>query len=347
MVERHLSVLGAFAAAFLAAASAEARPPHPAPSNPTPPPITETRPGGDAAAYAEERMRAGDCAAALDAFDQALQRSDVPELRRDRGSCHEKLGQPFPAIDDYRAYLEVRPDASDAGLVREHLEALERENGVVKPVSPSSSNGEASASASVSVSVGGKGDADAKSKGGGGASLDVIERNEELDHEADTSSLRRGRGFALAIHFDATHFGTSAFGWAEGAGLDLRYSLSGVSSLLVGFQYMDVNASGTASSLSGPGFIAGYEARIALDKRVSDAILLGATFGYESLSQSASGLSFGVIEPKVRIGYRHVFGPTFGLEASFDGGPAWVHLSGAPSTSTSLLGGHVGVVLGF
>jgi hypothetical protein len=251
-------------------------------------------------------------------------------------------------MDDYRAYLDARPDAADADMVRQHLEALETQNGVVKPAGPSSSNGEAS----VSVSVGSKGGPDAKTAKTGGESLDSIERNEELDIQADASSVRRGSGFALALHFDATHFGTTGLGWAEGAGLDLRYSLSGVSSLVLGFQYMDVNASGTATSLSGPGFIAGYEARIALDKRVSDAILLGATFGYESLSQSSTGFVFGVIEPKARIGYRHVFGPTFGLEASFDGGPAWAHLSSAPagvpsSTSTSLLGGHVGVVLGF
>lgn len=290
-------------------------------------------------------MRAGDCAAALDAFDQAVQRSDAPELRRDRGSCHEKLGQPFPAMDDYRAYLEMRSDAADADMVRQHLEALEQQNGVVKPAAHPSGE------AALSVSIGSKGGADAKTKGEG-ANLDAIEHDEELDLQADGSPLRRGHGFALAVHFDATHFGTSGFGWAEGAGLDLRYSLSGVSTLVAGFQYMDVNASGTASSLSGPGFIAGYEARIALEKHLNDAILLGATFGYEHLSQSATGYAFGVIEPKARLGYRHVFGPAFGLEASLDCGPAWVHLSDAPagaqaSTSTSLLGGHVGVVLGF
>lgn len=329
MVERHSSVLAAFSAVLFAAPAAGARPP-PSGQSSTPPAMTEPRPGGEAGAYAEERMRAGDCAAALDAFDQAVERSDLPELRRDRGSCHEKLGQPFPAMDDYRAYLDARPDAADADMVRQHLEALETQNGVVKP-------------------SGNKGGPVAK---GEGASLDTIERNEDLDHQADTSPVRRGRGFALALHFDATHFGTTGLGWAEGAGLDLRYSLSEVSSLVVGFQYMDVNASGTASSLTGPGVIAGYEARIALDKRVNDAILLGATFGYESLSQSATGYDFEVIEPKVRLGYRHVFASTFGVEASFDGGPAWVHLASAPagvqaSTSTSLLGGHVGVVLGF
>jgi hypothetical protein len=323
-----------FSAVLFAAPVAGARPPPSGQPSP-PPPITAPRPGGEAGAYAEERMRAGDCAAALDAFDQAVQRSDLPELRRDRGSCHEKLGHPFPAMDDYRAYLDARPDAADADMVRQHLEALEEQNGVVKPVGRSSGA-----------------EAKAEATGRQGASLDTIERNEELDLQADASPVRRGRGFALAVHFDATHFGTSGLGWAEGAGVDLRYALSGVSSLVVGFQYMDVNASGTATSLSGPGFIAGYEARLALDKRVNDAILLGATFGYESLSQSSTGYTFGVIEPKARIGYRHVFGPTFGLEASFDAGPAWAHLFSAPAglqatTSTSLLGGHVGVVLGF
>ncbi len=55
---------------------------------------------------------------ATDAFDVALRTSIEPELRRDRGMCHEKLGHPFPAIDDYRAYLVGRPNAPDSDAIQ-------------------------------------------------------------------------------------------------------------------------------------------------------------------------------------------------------------------------------------
>ena len=60
---------------------------------------------------ARARARAGDCAGALPAFDAAIRVTIEPTLRRDRGLCHEKLGDPFPAIEDYRAYLVARADA--------------------------------------------------------------------------------------------------------------------------------------------------------------------------------------------------------------------------------------------
>src|ERR1700677_198649 len=62
-------------------------------------------PGSQAADRARARMKSGDCPGALDAFDAALSQSHDPTLYRDRGRCHEKLGHPFPAIDDYRIYL--------------------------------------------------------------------------------------------------------------------------------------------------------------------------------------------------------------------------------------------------
>src|SRR5947209_7898992 len=69
---------------------------------------TQEERAGDAA---HRRAKAGDCAAALDAYDVALRTSIDPALRRDRGLCHEQLGHPYPAIDDYRAYLTARPNA--------------------------------------------------------------------------------------------------------------------------------------------------------------------------------------------------------------------------------------------
>src|ERR1700704_4273507 len=60
------------------------------------------------------RVRDGDCEGALTAFEEALRTSNDPTIHRDRGLCHEKLGHPYPAIDDYRVYLTHAPDALDA-----------------------------------------------------------------------------------------------------------------------------------------------------------------------------------------------------------------------------------------
>src|SRR5580658_187954 len=66
-------------------------------------------PGFQAAELARTRMKNGDCPGALDAFDLAITQSHEPTLYRDRGLCHEKLGHPYPAIDDYRTYLTSAP----------------------------------------------------------------------------------------------------------------------------------------------------------------------------------------------------------------------------------------------
>ncbi|HXX67022.1 MAG TPA: tetratricopeptide repeat protein [Polyangiaceae bacterium] len=91
---------------------------------------------------ARDRMSSGDCAGALDAFDQALeeQRSD-PSLYRDRGTCHDRLGHPYPAIEDYRMYLTLAPDATDAAAVRSRLHELQDQvAGRVPSSAPEGSN---------------------------------------------------------------------------------------------------------------------------------------------------------------------------------------------------------------
>jgi hypothetical protein len=290
-------------------------------------------------------MRAGDCAGALDAFDQALRSAIIPELQRDRGICHEKLGHPFPAIDDYRAYLVARPSAPDADAVRARLTALEEASGVVKRGAAETPGG-----AAVSVSIGGETDLGPSSGRMGSGGTEAAERGEQLDLQADASPLRRGRGFAIGLAFDLKHYGDSAFGWAELVGINLRYSLSSVSTFMVELSVESVNSTGTPTALSGPGFLAGYEARIRLNPRMDDALLLGATIAYENLNEGASGIVWGFVEPRGRFGYRHIFGPSFGFEATLDAGVAFAHLTGnagSASETTPLFGGHVGLVLGF
>ncbi len=80
------------------------------------------------------RARAGDCAWRL-AFVRC--RDPLPrKIRRSvatRGLCHENLGHPFPAIDDYRIYLTARPEAPDADQIRQRLAALEEQTGTGGP----------------------------------------------------------------------------------------------------------------------------------------------------------------------------------------------------------------------
>jgi hypothetical protein len=292
---------------------------------------------------AEQLMRAGDCAGALDAFDAALRTTIDPELHRDRGLCHEKLGHPFPAIEDYRFYLTRRPEASDADAIRARVAALETQVGIVKPGEPdvSGQNG-----AEISTSIGGETDLSVATGGKGG--LEAVEANEQLESQADSSPLRRGHGFIIGLAVGGRYFASSSLGAAEFAGFDVRYSFARTSTILVELSVGHVAGSGTPTALSGPGILGGYELRIPITARVSDALLLGATFRFESLSES-NGYVFSLLEPEGRFGYRHVFGPSFGLEAVVDGGAAIASINGVANSTTTqaLIGGHVAVLLGF
>jgi hypothetical protein len=307
----------------------------------TAPPTFASR--SNAGDVGQQRMRAGDCAGALDAFDAALQSADTPDIHRDRGLCHEKLGQPYPAIDDYRVYLTQRPGAPDSDAIRARLLALETQVGIVRPGQPGVSD---SGGAEVTTSIGGETDLGEPTGGKGG--VEVIEEREQLDAQADGSSLRRGTGFILGLAVGGRDFTNASFGAAELVGIDLRYSFSRLSTLMLELSIGHVSGSGTITSLSGPGIMGGYEARIPLNARVSDALLLGATFRFESLSE-ANGFVFSVLEPEGRFGYRHVFGPSLGLEAAFDGGAAFASVNGVSNSSTTqaVLGGHVALLLGF
>jgi hypothetical protein len=307
---------------------------------------------------AEQRAHAGDCAGALDAFDRALVNARDPDLQRDRGTCHEKLGHPYPAIDDYRAYLTARPNAADADAIRARLESLEQSVGIVK--GDPRSSGSTGAALDIEVTSAGEEHVSGSvGKSSGGRSLDAIENDEQLDLQADASPLRRGHGFVAGVVVDPENYGNSAFGWAVVAGIDLRYALAPVHTLLVEVNYEQVNSTGTSTALGGGGLRLGYEARIGLNPRLNDALLVGALAGYEHLSQGSTGFVYSSFEPMVRLGYRHTFGPMFGIEAALDGGAALLHLTGSLATTkvssvqisgdatTSILGGHVAAVIGF
>src|SRR6185295_9064278 len=83
------------------------------------------------------RAAAGDCKGALNDFDQALKTGQEPELRRDRGLCHDKLGNKFPALEDLRAYLAAKPNAPDAEQIRARVQQLESELDNDRPIKSS------------------------------------------------------------------------------------------------------------------------------------------------------------------------------------------------------------------
>lgn len=61
---------------------------------------------------------AGDYRGALDKFERSYARYASSSTMFNIGQCHRQLGEPADAARAYRAYLELKPDASDAATVR-------------------------------------------------------------------------------------------------------------------------------------------------------------------------------------------------------------------------------------
>lgn len=331
---------------------------------------------------ARARAAKGDCAGALDAFDEALRTSVDPSLHRDRGICHDRLGHPYPAMDDYRWYLTAEPNAPDAERIRERLEELEKDNGVGGAGTSKSDDRPSDAAAakeggvktSVSLSgseglahqesttAGNASSKDVESGAGAGPEPAGSDTGNDIDadlrkqDQADRSPLRRGKGFVIgavagvqAWAEDSTVAGTSIAG-------TLRYSVGTAGSLLAEIGVESVGASESSTrDKSGPLLLGGYEARFGLDQYFSNEILLVAGFGYERLKQGSTGLVYSTIHPKARAGFRHVFGAGLGLEFMGEFGYALEHPLDVPAGSTVksadqgvvVAGGTVALVLGF
>ena len=318
----------------------------------------------EAAAAARAKAAAGDCKTALDLFDEALRHSIDPLLYRDRGLCHEKLGDVYPAIDDYREYLAQMPDAPDAQKYRERLEDLVKD-----------------ASQDISMSkVGGGGTFEAEMAGGltngetpskttsepvkdetgptkpedTNRPLSQIEHDEARDVESSKSPLRLGKGFIVGAYLYPRYVINSYnFGFGQGLGVHLGYSLSAASTLLLEVGWVDQLESGTASSISGLTTAFGYEARIPFDTWADNQLLLGALGGYENMGGGTLGVAYSSFTVRGQVGYRHVFGPSFSLDLTAQGGLMGTFpLNNTDPTTPSFeagafVGGYLAVNVGF
>lgn len=330
--------------------------------------LHKDEPGGNEGVVARDRARAGDCAGAIPSFDAAIRTTIEPTLRRDRGLCHEKLGHPYPAIDDYRAYLTARPDANDADQIRERLARLEEQTGQGGPSSesvksgggePSGASGEASmsvgssgasASASSSSSSSKKGSS-AGSAPTSGKDYDDYLAQERLADAADTSPLRYGQGWILGPIVQLPRFflgGSAPKDMAYAVGGTIRYSTSSAFTLVSEIAYGGIGKSGEASSSGGPLVFLGGELRVGISRYMSDQILLGAGVGFERYVVSGTRLGVDYAPLRARLGYRHVFGPAVGLEVTADGGAAYTFPDqGGKNDVVGIVGGAVAFVVGF
>ncbi|MBX3187445.1 MAG: tetratricopeptide repeat protein [Labilithrix sp.] len=319
--------------------------------------------GGVDGNTARQRARAGDCAGALPSFDAAIRVTIEPTLRRDRGLCHEKLQHPFPAIEDYRAYLTSRPDAPDADQIRDRLARLEESVGIGALSSQQVRDREQSSGMSGSITVGSDG---ATSGGALGPregeqqrSFDYYATQERLADAAESSPLRFGTGFAIGPYLQLPRYfftggQTSDFGFAIGA--SFRYSFGPVTSFLLEIGYAGFGTAGEGASQGGPQTFLGFEFRVPLDRWASNQIYLGLGPGYERYG-TATNVASNVIAARGRLGYRHVFGPQVGLEIGADGGAGVAIISGLPppqpgvnvddTQGIGLISGNVAFVVGF
>ena len=358
-----MRVLGLFLASglLLTAASASAQPKDPKDRDRGQFNLHHDDPGGVDAINARARARSGDCKGALPQFDAAIRKTIEPTLRRDRGLCHEKLGDPYPAIDDYRAYLDARPDANDADQVRERLAHLQEETGTGgrNPDSKQKDDGQLEGTASIST---GGAATSARTKKPRKEKLTVSDRQydeyvaqEALSDEAEYAPLRYGEGFSIGpyMHLPRYFFQngtTSDLSYSVGG--TLRYSTSGKFMIVGELGYTSIGETGTPAHLSGPLVSLGGLFRIGLSRYNTDQLLLGLGVGFERYANSSTNVGGDIIPLEAKLGYMHVFGTSIGLELAVTGGPAYSIpddvLGFKPdNTVIGVVGGSVALLIGF
>ena len=319
-----------------------------------------------AAAAARARAAAGDCKGALDMFDEALRHSIDPTLYRDRGMCHEKLGDVYPAIDDYREYVAQEPNAPDADKYRARLEALLKDasqdiamssvgNGgsFESEMAGGMSNGETPSKPTSSEAPKKEEETPAVPPEDANKSLRVIEHDENREAQARKSPLRLGRGFVLgAFLYPRYVVNKYDFNFGQGVGVKLGISLGASSTIALELGYMNQLSTGTATTKDGFTAMFDYELRVPLDRWADNQLLFCAGGGYENLTDGGLGQVYASFVARGRIGYRHVFGPAFALDFVGEGGLMGTFPLDAPAGTSSFepggfVGGEVIVNVGF
>jgi tetratricopeptide (TPR) repeat protein len=319
--------------------------------------FTQVDTGQQAAAEARALAAKGQCKKALDVFDRAILSSLDVTLRRDRGLCHEQLGHPFPAIDDYRAYLTAEPEAADAADIQARLERLERETGVGGPSAhpPSQKSSEDIPDEPALADETAPGTADTgRRKAIAKKTYDDEEAAYRKFDQAESSPLRRGTGGIFGIYSDvrgSTYRSNTLPSFEVGG--SIRWSFSRLSTLYgqigyVTYQESGLEAVGSSSAANESGFALGlgYEVRLRLDENVTNAILLGAVVEYQYVTQSVVNAALSLLLPEAKVGYRHIFGYGFGLELTGDLGTTVAMVSGG-GVEGVVWGGSLALLLAF
>jgi hypothetical protein len=334
---------------------------------PTPPPgparsssqftLRREEAGGQHVQAARARAQAGDCAGALAAFDAAIEVSIDPTLRRDRGLCHEKLGHPAPAMDDYRAYLTARPDAADAEGIRQRLAALEGHSTTGagnRAENPELASGEAS------LRVGGRGKAEANASAKSNAfgakpgeeerGYDYYVEQERNADAAASSPLRAARGFVLGafLHMPRVWVGDGADNdLAYGVGATVRYATGSLLSIVGEAGWSGIGTAGESTAKSGPLLMGGVELRFPVTRWATDHLLLRGGLGYERHVVSGTRAATNNLLGRFAFGYRHVFGTSIALELLADGGPAYAIPETGDNRINAVLGASAAFLVGF
>ena len=283
---------------------------------------------------ARARFRGGDCAGALSAFDAALRVSRDPTLHRDRGRCHEQLGQPYPAIDDYRQYLTAAPDAPDADAIRERLAALEQSATGRSSVSQDTPD-------SVDVGAGGTTGTGGDASNAGKAASKTPPPESMEDDDPRRASLRRGKGWAAAPFF-SEHAWVSSSGnwlspavsltggqiWAECVGVQIRYSFGPKGAIVIEGGYEHLNSTEIDGVVVyGLTSLVAYEFRFPLDPEGTNQLFVAPGLGYQHFTeqpgnpQDPTG-TYGAFVPRARFGWTHLLGESVALDVSVDAGIA-------------------------
>jgi tetratricopeptide (TPR) repeat protein len=324
--------------------------------------LHQNKAGDAAAASARGRVAAGDCKGALGDFDEALKTSQDPELRRERGLCHEKLGNKYPALEDLRAYLAAKPDAADAEQLRARVQKLESELDNGKPIRNVAKKSGANES-DAEVFAANRGEEDRKKAeligpkpGEQEKDYNYYKKQEELADEAKESAVRYGTGLVVG-----GFLGIPRYFIIDGKASDLSFLVGGRAGYSTGKYitlYAEVGYAGLTSSEgeardrnrnsnTGPMIGIGAEARLPITRRASDQILLRVGADYEHLINEGNRRITHLVPGRAAVGYRHVFGPSVGVEVLADGGPGVSIDEHSNSQFFVAIAGNVGVVVGF